>query len=179
MSVAKTVSYLRLISDNTQSFNSGHEHFIKDCVLKQPEQLALPYLDPFTLLLVNVEGMQVDNFSNLLQSFEPRWVIDARATPRMDVLGGTRSYAFNLFQTYNVQYVDLFGHLGLSTYRTVESNPIFFGDVISETFKKFKAVTGPFVMLFDNLDLMEQSRNVLPTPLTNFLGRDVSLTIYQ
>lgn len=141
------------------------------------QQLALPYPDPFTAFFLDVNGIGVDRFVSLLRSMGPKWIIDARATPRLDMLGGSRSYAFRFFDNLGAEYVDLFGRLGLATYRSVDANPASWSDMVSRIVSSSARPFGPFLVLFDNADLLRASAEMLPQSLRRTLGRAVSCAV--
>lgn len=141
------------------------------------EQLPLPYLDPYTVVLLDVEKFDVHAFGHLLESLRPKWIVDTRTAPRLDTLAGTRSFAFQLFEHYGATYVDLFGALGLATYRHSRANPASWGKGLGELFKNSTSPSGPYVLLFDNEDLMGASAKLLGPEIKSGLNKAVSVSL--
>lgn len=142
-----------------------------------PEQLSLPYPDPFTVLIAHVENLKPENFLRIVGTLRPRWIIDARIAPRMDVVAGSRSYAFSLFHSHQIEYVDLFGKLGLSTSRSVEINPALWVEKVGHLIKSSRHPVGPFLVLFDRWDLFNAAKLPFATEFGAALGRPISLAV--
>ena len=105
------VAHLRLVSSNDCLMSGvpsckegGGRRTVSFAAHYVPEQLTLPYLDPFTMVCVKVDGIYPEKFTTLLESLGAKWIIDARTNPRLDVLGGTRKYAFDLFQRHCIWF---------------------------------------------------------------------------
>jgi hypothetical protein len=175
----RKASHLRLVS--TRDAASGPDKASSDArggVRRHAEQLALPYLDPFTIVFANVQSIDQATFANIMASLRPKWIIDARVTPRMDILAGTRSNAFKIFGSYGVEYVDLFGQLGLGTYRSADVNPNLWIDTVGEMIATSRKPMGPYLALFDNDNLMSASKIPFVTTLNKSLGQETSLALF-
>ena len=141
-------------------------------VSQKAEQYSLPYPDPLAVFLALVVAMPSDHFIRLLVDNCASWVIDIRVAPRFDTLMCLRDSAFRLFRARNVSYVDLFGRLGVRSYRSAASNPGLCGvdlcQLLSESDRH-----GPYVLLFDDQKLMLSAGNVLPGMLRGVLGENI------
>lgn len=135
-------------------------------------QLSLPYLDTSSVFLVNVSSLRTSDFSSMLERLCPRWVFDVRAVPRFDTLASSRASAFALFDKTKSHYVDVFGRLGIKSYRSVESNPIYWSDTIVGILKT-QSRSGPYFFLFDDEPLLRTSDNILPSVMEGTVGRPV------
>jgi hypothetical protein len=135
------------------------------------KQLAFPYPETSTVFLVYVESMGRDEFARILGDFVPRWVIDVRAVPRLDIIAASRVSAFNLFEKAEATYVDLFGRLGIKSYRSAESNPAFWSSAVFNLLKNSDR-KGPYLFLFDNEQLMKTADDVLPEAMLPVVGKD-------
>ena len=140
---------------------------------------CLPYVDPFTLLFVNVDKIQPEEFFLLLQSSGAKWIVDTRINPRLDLVAGTRNYAFKLFEMNKAEYIDLSNQAGLTAYYSINANPEVWGEFVGNAILNSKKLSGPFIILFDNAEFMKDSQTVLPRTLKHVLGRTVSLAVHS
>ena len=162
----KRTLHLRLIFDQEKGEKPAN------VCLESPEQISLPYPDRVAVIFALVTPMNRQEFVELIIQNTPSWVIDARVAPRFDTLACSREAAFKLFQEKNVTYVDLFGRLGVKSYRSAESNPAVWGDRLCNLLVESKR-EGPYVLLFDNQPLMVSAGNVLPRMIRGSLGDEV------
>lgn len=142
---------------------------------RAPQQLALPFVDSFTAVLVNVREIDREDFIELLEVVRPKWIFDARATPRLDVLGGTRGYVFQLFEKSGIDYVDVFGRMGLANYRSAEANPAIWANLVAGVLKEDRGSPKPFIILFDNEQILDAAKLTLPVALSAFLRANVAI----
>ena len=166
MAKRKEASHLRLIVDQEKG-----EKPVNVC-WEPPQQISLPYPDGVEVILALVATMSLREFVELVIKTAPSWMIDVRVAPRFDTLACSREVAFRLFQEKKATYVDLFGRLGVKSYRRAESNPAFWGDGLCNLLTKSER-RGPYVLLFDDHDLMVNAGNVLPRMIRRALGEEV------
>lgn len=166
MAERKEAFHLRLIFDQEKG-----EKPTNVC-LESPEQISLPYPDRVAVIFALVTTMSWREFVELVIQNTPSWVIDVRVAPRFDTLACSREAAFRLFQEQNATYVDLFGRLGVKSYRSAESNPAVWGNRLCNLLVESKR-EGPYVLLFDNQTLMVSAGNVLPRIIRGGLGEEV------
>lgn len=133
-------------------------------------QLAFPYPEVSAVFLVYVDSMGRDEFAKIVGDFTPRWIIDVRAVPRLDTIAASRLSAFHLFEKAKAAYVDLFGRLGIKSYRSAESNPAFWGSAVFELLRDSER-KGPYLFLFDNEQLMKAADDVLPDVIQPVVGK--------
>ena len=133
-------------------------------------QLSFPYPEASTVFLVYTESVGKKEFARILGDYAPRWIIDVRAVPRLDIIATSRLSAFSLFERAKASYVDLFGRLGIRSYRAVESNPAFWGGALVELLKGVEH-KGPYLFLFDNERLMRAADSVLPDLILPAVGK--------
>lgn len=131
----------------------------------QDRQLAFPYPEESTVFLVYVETMGRDEFAKIVGEFTPRWIFDVRAVPRLDTIASSRLSAFRMFQKAKAAYVDVFGRLGIRSYRSADSNPAVWGDAVSQLLRESDR-KGPYLFLFDDESLLRAANDLLP----NFIG---------
>ena len=134
------------------------------------QQLSLPYPETSSVLLVLLEAIGKNEFSQILEEFAPNWIIDVRAVPRLDKIAVSRLSAFTLFEKFHTSYVDLFGRLGIKSYRAAESNPAFWSGAVIELLKNSNQ-KGPYFFLFDNEELLSATCKVLPSFIEPLIGK--------
>ena len=166
MAERKGAFHLRLIFDREKAEEPT------DMCFGLPEQIPLPYSDQGAFIFAFVAAMSWSDFVGLVTEGKALWVIDVRVAPRFDILGYSRAAAFKLFQEQNVTYIDLFGQLGVKSYRSVESNPTIWGDELCRLLAE-SGRGGPYILLFDNHDLMVNANNILPRMIGGALGEEM------
>ncbi len=134
------------------------------------DQMALPYPEETAVFFVFVNAINQDEFTKMVGDFTPRWIIDVRVVPRLDTIAGSRPLAFDLFRKSKASYVDLFGKLGIRSYRSVESNPAFWGNAVSELLRGSER-KGPYLFLFDDQPLLEAADRHLPNLIKPIIGK--------
>lgn len=163
MNSGRWPSYLRLATSQDQP------ELERDTDSRKAQQLSLPYPVPHAVVLLNVENISRTTFLSLVEKTSPRWIIDARAVPRLDTLAGTRSYAFQLFQKLKADYVDLFGRLKITNYRTAEANPAFWSNAVVDLLKESPHL-GPYLFLFDDSLMLRAAGEIFPESLKPAIG---------
>lgn len=157
--------HLRLITSQKQS----HDMATKSLHL-QDKQLSFPYPETSTVFLVYIESIGKDEFARILGDYAPRWIIDVRAVPRLDTIAASRLSAFTLFKRTKASYIDLFGRLGITSYRVAESNPAFWSSAVFELLKNSDQ-RGPYLFLFDNERLLRIADDILPEVIQPVVGK--------
>jgi hypothetical protein len=173
----KEVPYLRLIESRPLS----DSFYPRTAITLQEgaEQLSLPYLEPSTIVLANVDDVGTSQFIEILQSIKPKWIVDARVAPRFDTIAGTRSHAFRMFQWLHANYFDLFGQLGLASYRTANTNPEFWGEPMFRMIRASNTPHGPFLILFESRELIEASKAILVGKFNSVFDKRIVPTIIE
>lgn len=159
-------SHLRLV------FNTSEEPRPAKPAVKvdRSDQLALPYPEETAVFLVFVETMDRNEFAGIVGNYTPRWVIDVRTVPRLDTIAGSRPSAFHLFRKAKASYVDLFGKLGIRSYRSAESNPAIWGTVVCDLLRGSER-KGPYLFLFDDESLFQAADRLLPNLIKPVIGK--------
>ena len=103
---------------------------------RRPIQLGLPFVSANTVVFCDAERATSGQFYELLTLLKPRWIVDARSTPRFDILLGSRQFAFRAFAELAAIYVDLFGELGIATTCVVDVNPSLWSGKLAERIKR-------------------------------------------
>ncbi|WP_119422952.1 hypothetical protein [Desertibaculum subflavum] len=122
------------------------------------------------MFLAYVDSMRKDEFEKIVRELTPRWIIDVRAVPRLDTIASSRSAAFALFERCRAHYVDLFGRLGIKSYRAAESNPAFWGRAVFELLNGSER-KGPYLFLFDNRPLLQIADKMLLEAIKPAVGK--------
>jgi hypothetical protein len=133
-------------------------------------QLAFPYPEASTVVFLDVAALGREEFARIIGDYAPRWIIDVRVVPRLDTLAVSRRSAFMLFDRSRASYVDLFGRLGIKSYRAAESNPAFWGRAVYELLKQSNR-KGPYLLMFDNEQLIVSADQVLPGIIKPAIGK--------
>lgn len=121
------------------------------------EQLSLPFGESTDFMLVKESDiLRNGEFSLLLDTIKPRWLFDIRITPRFDFLSN-RATAFRKFSDMNLEYVDIFGSIGVNSYDTKESTPEVWGSLITSTLTIENTSIKPCIFLFDNEMILRRS----------------------
>jgi len=136
----------------------------------QAYQLAFPYPETSTVVFLYVATLERDEFAKIIGDYAPRWIIDVRAVPRLDIIAASRRSAFVLFERTKAHYVDLFGRLGIKSYRAAESNPAFWGGAVCDLLEH-SSQKGPYLFLFDNEELMDSADYILPNIIKPAIGK--------
>jgi len=139
---------------------------------KREKQLAFPYPESSTVYFVYVDAIGHEEFSRIVGDYIPRWIFDVRTVPRLDTITASRSSAFRLFEKFKTTYVDLFGRLGIKSYRDAESNPVFWATAVFDLLKNSER-KGPYIFLFDNEQMMTSADYVLPDIFEPAVGNAV------
>lgn len=94
----------------------------------EQEQISLPF-NPRPKLSVVIAGhlRGPDEFGRLVDALDVSVILDMRAAPRLDVIAPTRLQAFNYFESHSIQYRDVLGRVGATSYAGLDM-----GAVVSE-----------------------------------------------
>ncbi len=138
--------------------------------LESAKQLSFPYPETSSVFLVYVDSFSRNDFADILSVYIPRWIFDVRAVPRLDTIAASRLSAFTLFEKNKVSYIDLFGRLGIKSYRSADSNPAFWSRSVVELLKNSES-KGPYLFLFDNEKLLRAADKILPNIIKPVIGR--------
>lgn len=151
-------NHLRLISNQTDLKKSVS-------TFADLEQLPLPFEESTDFVLVKESDISRNGeFSLLLDTIKPNWLFDIRITPRFDFLVN-RASAFRRFSDMNLEYVDIFGSIGVNSYDTKESTPEIWGDIITSKLAMESVSIKPCIFLFDNEMILKRSERVFPNLL--------------
>jgi hypothetical protein len=111
-----------------------------------------------------------DEFAKIIGELTPRWFLDIRAVPRLDTIAASRLSAFQMFQRAKVSYVDLFGQLGIRSYRSADSNPAVWGNAVTQLLQA-SGRKGPYLFLFDDESLFQAADDLLPSVIKSAIGK--------
>ncbi len=167
MTEPAALPHLRLVL----TINRGQETTDKP-LRPQEKQLCFPYPEESTVFLIYLDSIGRDQFARIMGDFIPRWIIDVRAVPRLDNIAASRLSAFTLFERTKASYIDLFGRLGIRSYRVAESHPTYWSRALFDVLKNADR-TGPYFFLFDNKDLLRKADDVLPEVIQAVVGKVV------
>jgi hypothetical protein len=147
-------NHLRLISNRTDAQKSIPLN-------ANIEQLSFPFEELTDVLFVKESDiLRNGEFSLLLDTIKPRWLFDIRITPRLDFLAN-RASAFRKFNEMNLEYVDILGSVGVSSYSSNESAPEIWGTIVISALNKPSVPMKPCIFIFDNEMILKRSERVL------------------
>lgn len=156
--------HLRLVEEPDKIIDA--ESLVK---CREHQQLAFPYPEVSTAFFLRIDRFTREEFARTLGNLTPRWIIDVRAVPRLDTVARSRSSAFDLFANAKVEYIDLFGRLGIRSYKSADANPVFW----SRTVLRILAASerkGPYFFLFDDEELLFAADRILAPTLKSLVG---------
>lgn len=163
-------THLRLVVRSAESARA-----LPKPVHPRDQQLAFPYPEDSTVVFLHVASVGRDEFTRIIGDYAPGWIIDVRVVPRLDNVATSRRSAFMLFDRSRASYIDLFGRLGIKSYRAVESNPVFWASSVIELLKHSKR-RGPYLFLFDNEQLIASADQILPGVIKPIIGKAAHFT---
>lgn len=169
---------LKLVSvtDDAGGIGGGNQSTQNSCLRFQ--QLTLPsFDDSYKVILININRKDIHWFLGLLQSITPNLIIDVRSVARLDVLCGSRANAFKVFKSRKVEYVDLFGLLGITTYQADDAQPDHWCNRISEVVPNISTIPGPVLVVFDNQDLLESSASIISSEFRKLFKHEILLSV--
>jgi hypothetical protein len=156
--------HLRLVGSNSETRPS-----VVGTAIRRHEQFSFPYPETSSVFFLRADTVAPTAFTRILAENTPRWVIDVRVVPRFDSVAGSRASAFRLFENYKATYIDLFGRIGIRSYRSVEANPALWAKTIQNLLTE-SGRKGPYLFLFDNQDIMVSADRVLRQVMSQIAG---------
>lgn len=163
--------WLRLVHERNLHIDADSES-----QARVPEQLSLPLPEPDIIFILNVSEIRFNQFDYALHQIKPKWIFDIRTAPRLDKIAGSRNSAFRAFDRLNLNYLDVFGILGINDQRAASSNPAFWMPWLTEVLISSHEAHGPYFALLDSEPLIEafssQVRDVMPSKI----GKEITLT---
>jgi hypothetical protein len=127
--------------------------------LIEPKQLSLEFSEKERLITcIEDKQLSASKLISVLSSLKPYYLLDLRSCPRFDFLGYSRKKAFADFERWNTKY------FCLTTQEAAQGVRERSQMIISKLRSKNDHVTGPFVVLVETLDTVEEFRRALPPP---------------
>ncbi|MDE0349800.1 MAG: hypothetical protein OXM56_08845 [Gammaproteobacteria bacterium] len=163
MKERRWISHLRLLDGKGSAAQPNSP------VELDPRQMSLPYADRLAFHLVLVDALDRDAFREIMEVLLPSWIVDVRAVPRFDVIESSRQALFAFIGERKIRYVDLFGMLGIRSYRSEEADPAIWSAKLAELLASADE-RGPYLLLFDNRRLLLSTNQVLPKHLIEGIG---------
>ena len=141
----------------------------------EAEQLTLSFSDQYSLFLFDVSKSSQPDFLKLVADVQPRYIFDARPVPRLDVLAGSRTQAFQLFSKFNCSYVDLFGRLNIGSTVSASANPALWVHEVPLIVARGHQSLGPYIFIFDDSILLDAAARLLGNALSTAVGREITV----
>jgi hypothetical protein len=142
---------------------------------RRSSQLAFPFPERRSLVLADLSNFESGKFLERLVEIQPKWIFDIRAVPRFDNVARSRQYAFQCFEDVGARYIDVFGRLGISSYKSVEANPLIWAKSIP-SFMDSAEPDGPFLFLFDEQGILKLAHDRLGHHFSGLLGPGLSIS---
>jgi len=166
----KGAPWLRLVYDSSELPVYSGEPQIDD------KQYSFPFPEPDVIIIVDVSNVRYSSFRTVIHNIKPKWIFDIRANPRFDRIAGNRVTALRQFETMGSMYIDLFGIVGISNYKTAVYNPEFWTGVVEDFLRESTQKRGPYLALLDdNLMINSVSRH-FASSVSHATGRSVALS---
>ncbi len=168
--IPKNAPWLRLVYDSADlpAYPSARN--------SDNRQLSLPFPAPDIVVILDVAEFEFSSFRRALSHLKPKWLFDIRAAPRLDRIAGGRIHAFREFERIGIQYIDIFGLLGISNYKNAASNPVFWTPIVEEFLRGSESMAGPYMALLDDATLINTVSKCFASSISHVTGRDVSLS---
>ena len=141
----------------------------------EAEQLTLSFSNQYSLFLFDVSDISQPDFLKLVADVQPRHIFDARPVPRLDVLAGSRTQAFQLFSKLNCSYVDLFGRLNIRSTVSASANPALWVHKVPMIVGRGYQSLGPYVFIFDDRKILNAAARLLGNALSTAVGREITV----
>ncbi|WHZ13631.1 MAG: hypothetical protein OJF52_000464 [Nitrospira sp.] len=159
MDSRRDVLHLKLVSGKTTGASSSDSSSEEEI-----QSTLFPMAIPSQMVFINTARLiRANSFIDLLEEVTPKSVIDLRPVPRFDFCGLNRTTAFDLFERYALNYVDVTGLQGITSKHHEGLKPEtmvhFLKDILEAVGKPSE---GPLVFLFDNDELMFLAAEIFP-----------------
>ncbi|MBF0462604.1 MAG: hypothetical protein HQL87_14570 [Magnetococcales bacterium] len=174
---ASIVPELQIVTVSSVTEEVGGDKPSAQIDQRKPQQLSLPFDDRYSVALINVNRKDIHWFLDLLRSMAPELIIDTRSVARLDVLCGTRENAFRVFEAHSVEYIDLFGRLGITTYQADNAQPDYWCSKIVDIIPNIPKVSRPVLVVFDNQELLNSSVYSISSEFRKLFKHEISLSI--
>lgn len=165
-------SNLRLVVDNEARNATQPE------VATKPRQMGIAYPDSFAIYLADVSGMSSVRFLEVMSYCIPACVIDLRSFPRFDRIARSRESAFKLLASAGASYIDLFGHLGRRSHQSKPEDKDAWVAALRDILKE-KKDGGPYLLLFEDEELMNDAETVLPELFGPLVGEGAHFSVVR
>lgn len=158
-------SHLRLISAVPEITQAAET--IKSEVPEHNPQSSFNFRMEWNFVFVReADILKNVSFVTLLENFKPGFLFDVRLAPRLDFFASNRITAFRTFNEFEVDYVDILGASGIDTHRNGNSMPEVWIKFLESKFRNVDAINKNSIFIFDNDDVLNRSRYVLPSFLS-------------
>lgn len=118
------------------------------------KQLNLPFDNQNQIAIIPEPFFSETLLSLLVQEHRPRWFIDIRRSPRLDLIAGSRSQAFETFRSLDICYIAL---ASLSTSSNLISDDLLWWFTpLQQHLREIGSSQGPYFLITeDNADIVE------------------------
>jgi len=134
----------------------------KSINIEEAIQLPLPFCAPRDLIFVLTSSFRgSDIFCRFATAIMASTIIDLRIAPRLDFVRPTRAQAFSFFEASNIDYKDMFGRSGISSYFEEDSAyKTLWRSIVSEI-ETSSSSAAPAIVLVDDASFLLRSSEAL------------------
>ncbi len=114
-------------------------------------------IDSDFFILINESDVSKNGeFVRFINMYRPKLILDLRISPRLDFVAGSRQKTFQMFDRYSIQYVDVFGRLGVYSREEFFSLKNTDSDFLPSSVIDDEGGFGPIVFLFDDKNILNR-----------------------
>lgn len=125
-------------------------------------QIPLPFSAPHDLVVVLASSFRgTDMFCRFATSIAAFAIYDLRIAPRLDFIRPTRSQAFAFFESARIDYKDMFGRSGLTSYSDQDATYYPLWQSVAAEIDSSKISLGPAIVLFDDTSFLVRTSDAL------------------
>lgn len=125
-------------------------------------QIPLPFSAPRDVIFVLASSFRgTDTFCRFVTAVGAFAIFDLRIAPRLDFIQPTRAQAFSFFERSRIDYKDMFGRFGLSSY--LEQDPAYdpLWQSVASEIDSATSDSGPAMALCDDASFLVRSSDAL------------------
>lgn len=126
-----------------------------------PTQMALPFAVPHLLVFTQTTDFNVAGlFEQFSRALNPSVLVDMRISPRLEFIGATRSQTFDYFKSMQIDYKDVFGKVGITSYADAEEKHVAISKAVAEILERAKPSDCSVLFFFDDPGFMSRCRRI-------------------
>lgn len=140
------------------------------------QQISLAFSAPHSLIFLMTEDFKTSGtFIRLLSAVESHLILDMRIAPRLDFIGVNRAQSFKVFESLNVNYKDMLGHVDINSYEEPEDVYHRLWESIVAVLDPLEVKNQPVIFLFDSPRFMTQCNRSIASAYDVTLMNDADI----